>query len=439
MDLRSGSSWWLVTNGLPRSYPALRHDLDCDVVVMGAGITGALTASRLRRAGLDVVVLDRREVATGSTAASTALLQYETDRDLADLVRRRGERVAVDSWRAGREAVSALGDALGADGRMDCDWDGSETLYLASQPRDTPGLRREARLRARHGFDVDIVENGALPAAWKGRVACALHSAGAAVADPYRLTHWFLADAANRGAGVFDRSEVMGIDGDIDGDAGVTLSVRAGGLSAGSEANADRRWRVRAKRLVVCAGYESERWLTEHLPVDRDWRGRPHVPGARTALRSTYAVISEPGADRGGWPTDSRGRPLLVWETARPYVYARFAADGRLAAGGLDVPRRSAGRLREGLPDAAARIMEHVSTWNGGALPEPAFAWAGTFGETADSLPYLAPHPKARATFVVMAYGGNGSTFAAIGAELATAWATGRTHRWQSLFEFGRA
>ena len=52
-----------------------------DVVVIGGGITGALAAVHLADAGVKTMVLDERNIGTGSTSASTALLQYEIDCD----------------------------------------------------------------------------------------------------------------------------------------------------------------------------------------------------------------------------------------------------------------------------------------------------------------------------------------------------------------------
>ena len=45
-------------NGLLRVYPSLQEDVTCDIVVLGAGISGALVAECLSREGLDIVVLD---------------------------------------------------------------------------------------------------------------------------------------------------------------------------------------------------------------------------------------------------------------------------------------------------------------------------------------------------------------------------------------------
>ena len=90
MDLKSGYPFWAVKNGLMHAYPALREDLACDVAVIGGGITGALMADELVRHGHGVVVLEQRDIGCGSTAASTALLQYEIDTHLVDLAERHG-------------------------------------------------------------------------------------------------------------------------------------------------------------------------------------------------------------------------------------------------------------------------------------------------------------------------------------------------------------
>jgi glycine/D-amino acid oxidase-like deaminating enzyme len=53
--------------------------LHCEVLVAGAGITGALMAERLTRQGLDVAAIDREDPTQGSTVASTAMLLWEID------------------------------------------------------------------------------------------------------------------------------------------------------------------------------------------------------------------------------------------------------------------------------------------------------------------------------------------------------------------------
>lgn len=47
MDLTSDYPFWIIRNGLIKTYPPLERDASCDVAVIGAGITGALISHRL--------------------------------------------------------------------------------------------------------------------------------------------------------------------------------------------------------------------------------------------------------------------------------------------------------------------------------------------------------------------------------------------------------
>jgi len=72
--------------------------------------------------------------------------------------------------------------------------------------------------------------------------------------------------------------------------------------------------------------------------------------------------------------------------------------------------------------------------------PEPAFAWAGTFAETEDGLPWFGAHPRTgpRVLFA-LAYGGNGITYSRIGARLLRlAIARKKRDRLAALFSFAR-
>src|SRR3546814_4620739 len=100
MDLNSGYPWWTVRNGLPCQFPPLRADLRCDVAVIGGGISGALVADEFAAHGHEVVLVDGRDIGWGSTAASTALLQYEIDTPMMELAARFGEDAAVLAYRA---------------------------------------------------------------------------------------------------------------------------------------------------------------------------------------------------------------------------------------------------------------------------------------------------------------------------------------------------
>ena len=74
MKLSSGYPYSLIKNGLPFTYPKLDKNLKTDVLILGGGISGALTAHYLVQEGIECTLIDARTIGLGSTCASTSLL-----------------------------------------------------------------------------------------------------------------------------------------------------------------------------------------------------------------------------------------------------------------------------------------------------------------------------------------------------------------------------
>lgn len=82
MNLQSGTYYWPVTFPDAPSYPALEEDLSCDVLIIGGGSSGAQCAYYLADANLDVVVIEKSKIGSGSTSTNTALIQYSGEKCL---------------------------------------------------------------------------------------------------------------------------------------------------------------------------------------------------------------------------------------------------------------------------------------------------------------------------------------------------------------------
>lgn len=401
MDLKSGYPFWAVKNGLLHDFPQLAADRRCDVAVIGAGITGAIIADELARHGHDVVVVEQRDVGWGSTAASTALLQYEIDTHLIDLAKQHGEPAAVQAYTACAAAIGELA-ALARDVR-DVGFARQDSLYLASRARDVPAMIEEHTARVRHGLPSVWLSPEALRERFAVEAPGALLTDLAASVDPYRFALRLLTRLERRGAGVFDRTRIE----------------KLARTPRGVVLHTDHGVALRAKHVVVAAGYQTQRWLRDRVARNR----------------SSYACVTDPidPALLGAL------QQTLVWESARPYLYVRSTPDHRLVMGGaddrVDVPARRDARVAS----KTAKIVEQVQArWP--ALPlTPAFAWAGTFAETADGLPYFGAHAQHGPRIqLAMAYGGNGITYSMLGAGLVRAAIERRSHPLAKLFGFGR-
>ncbi|MBX3253248.1 MAG: FAD-binding oxidoreductase [Chitinophagaceae bacterium] len=401
MDLKSNEPFWLVKNGLPATYPSLQEDAKCDVLVVGGGITGSLIAHQCTRDGYSTILVDKREIANGSSSATTSMLQYEIDTPLYELIEQVGEKGAVAGYRACSQSIDQLG-ILARQIRSKAGFRKKDSLYFAALKKDVKGLKKEFEARRKVGFEVrwmeedEIVKKYDLHETYGG----ILSKQGASV-DAFMLVHELLAYNKKRGLQVYDKTELT--------------QVKYG--SRMNKAMLHTGATVRCKKIVYCVGYESASMIKEKF-VD---------------LISTYAIVSEvaPAASR-------KYKDLLIWNTADPYMYMRTTDDGRMLIGGedeefRDPQKRDAliGKKEQKLLTSFEKHLPHIPF-------QSDFAWAGTFGETKDGLPYIGEHKGFKNSYFVLGFGGNGITFSVTGMEMLSDWLTGKKHLLTPYFAFGR-
>jgi glycine/D-amino acid oxidase-like deaminating enzyme len=399
-DLVGGRTLWPLTGRPPTRYPSVSSDISCDVAVVGAGVSGGLIVFTLVEAGFDVVVLEQGEIAGGSTAANTALLLYETDAPLHRLTERMGEADAVLVYRLCHDALGRFGEIVS---RLDeeCGFAPRPSLYLASREEDVADLRREHEVRRRHGFAVDILERGDIEGRYAFSRPAALLSHNAAEVDPVCFTRELLAHSARGGARVFERTRVAELRCDEDG---VQLTTSAG-------------CRVQARHTILATGYQSERYLGRRLARDN----------------STYALATEPVAELRGWPDRA-----LIWETARPYLYLRTTPDNRILIGGLDERDATVAQRDALLERKCPELRERLHGMFPGLEVRVDRTWCGAFLNTSDSLPYIGALPDAPRIHLALCYGGNGTTFSLVAADLLRDALLGRARPEARLFGLGR-
>jgi glycine/D-amino acid oxidase-like deaminating enzyme len=381
MDLTSGAPFWILRDGLLATYPRLQRDRRCDVAIIGGGITGALVAHRFVREGIHVILVERREIGFGSTGATTALILYEIDSHLCDLIDRIGKAKAERSYQLCLEAVRGI-EALASENGDRCGHQRKKSLYLASHARDRRILEREYKARRGMGIEVDFLSSTDVASRFSFQRPAALLSYIAAEIDAFRLTHKLIASAVRGGLEVHDRTSVTVHHPD---GPEIELRTRDG-------------HRIRAKKVVYATGYEAPRFLRRRI----------------VKLSSTFAFASAPVERFDGWGEDR----CLIWETARPYFYARTTSDGRIMAGGADKPFATA-HQQERLLKAQITKLSRLFNRMFPAIPlEVDWSWGGTFGETKDGLPYIGTLPQFPHCYLALGYGGNGITFGHIAAQL---------------------
>jgi glycine/D-amino acid oxidase-like deaminating enzyme len=401
MRVRSCETYWLLKNGLINSYPSLRSNLRCDVLVVGGGITGSLMAWQLASEGYDTVLIDRGDVSLGSTSATTALLQYEIDAPLYALLETIGERAAKDCYTGGVNAIARL-EALIEGRGMSCEFERRSSIYVAHNRKQKDNLIKEYSCRKQAGLDVQWVTDGELRKVYGVEGFGGIRSTAAACLDGYCLAHALLSDAAkNFGLRIYDHTEIEHIAYQSSGN---NLQIRGG-------------WNVQAAKIIFATGYETLSYL------------KPKVAD----LISTYACVSEPLA---AIPTPLREN--IFWTTHDPYLYLRSTADNRILVGGADVPFKNAKRRDALIDKKESELVIQLKDLIPDLNIVPDFTWAGTFGVTKDALPYIGPHPDYPNSYFVLGFGGNGITFSVMAMEILSDALAGRENKFLHYFRFQR-
>ncbi len=385
-DLRTGRTVWQLARLPPTPHRPLKDDAETEVLVIGAGISGAMIAEALAGDGHGVMVVDRRGPLKGSTAASTALIQYEVDMPLTRLSKSIGEADAVRAWRRSVLAVRALS----AKAReLGCPLAPRDSLYLAGDVLDAKALAAEGEARRAAGIETAILDRRQVRERFGISRDAALLGYDNLSGDPRRLAAAFLRAAAEAGADVRAPVEVTEVD------AGATRIVAR---------TRDGR-KIRCRRLVFATGYE--------VPDGVSKAGHDIV--------STYALATVPQR-RALWPEQ-----CFIWEASDPYLYLRTTPEGRVVCGGEDEPFSDEETRDALLEKKTATLRRKLGKLLPGLDTTVDCAWTGSFGTTATGLPRIGPVPGMKNCWAALGYGGNGITYSRIAAELIrTSFAGGR-------------
>lgn len=400
MDLKSGTPYSLIQNGLVYDYPKLESSFETEVVILGGGISGALSAYYLSKAGIDCVVIDARGIGLGSTCASTSLLQYEIDVPLSELKNKIGYTNAVRSYQLCAQSILKLQDI--ADDVGFKDFQLKNSLYYAVGKKDISFLKDEFKIRKENNFEVSFLDGEMIKSQYGFKAPAAILSELGGQADAYLFTHKLHQYNLRNGCKVFDRAKITKIAHNKDG---VILKT-------------EDRLTIKTKKLVYATGYEAVNFVNKKI----------------VNLNSTYVTISEHDkAVKEFWKDD-----VIIWNTDDPYLYMRTTHNGRIIVGGRDEKFYNPEKRDRLIEKKTKELKKDFNTLFPDITFNTQFSWAGTFGTTKDGLPFIGPYKPLLNSYFSLGFGGNGITFSQIAAEINCDLIMGKENTDAKIFSFDR-
>jgi glycine/D-amino acid oxidase-like deaminating enzyme/nitrite reductase/ring-hydroxylating ferredoxin subunit len=386
-------AYWQFSETLPQ-FPSLSSDLEVDVVIIGAGLTGITAAWLLKREGAKVVLIDRQRCAAADTGHTTAHLTYVTDERLHTLVKHFGKDAARAFWEAGAAAIDQIFEIVASTGGdAEFKW---VPGYLHgrlddSDKKDRASLEEDAQLARELGFDAEFIEQ--VPFVNRPGVRFAQQ----AKFHPYKYLAPLLSSIPGDGSHVFENTEATEIESD-------PLTVHAG------------KFKIRCQYLMIAT----------HTPL----LGKtPLLKGTlfqtKLALYTSYVL---------GAKLPPRTVPeALFWDTSDPYYYLRtdrHADHDYVIFGGDDCKtgqEHNTEAVFAGLQAKLKTLMPEADVQH---------RWLGQVVETNDGLPFIGESSGQQ--FIATGFCGNGFTLGTLAAVMARDRYLGRKNPWFDLFRLDR-
>jgi glycine/D-amino acid oxidase-like deaminating enzyme/nitrite reductase/ring-hydroxylating ferredoxin subunit len=385
--------FWIDSAPINR-FPALGKNVNVDVLVIGAGITGITTAYVLKKTGLTVALIERERVASIDTGHTTAHLTYITDVGLRELADNFGNDHAQAAWDAGAAAIDEI-ERIVQEEEIECEFT-RVPAYLhpcvdGVSEREISSLKKEARLAAKLGFDAAYLERVpyfSVPG---------VRFPNQAKFHPRKYLRPLVMKIPGNGSHVFEKSAV-------------------------TEFDAEKR---RAKVNRYWIGFDRVVMATNNPLVGLASITSATLFQTKLSLYTSYAI---------GARVSSETIPeALFWDTREPYDYLRVDRHrgfDYVIHGGED---HKTGQKRE-TQKAYARLLARLKK----IIPHAQVdhRWSGQIISTPDGLPYIGENAEHQ--FIATGFCGNGITFGTISALMARDWATGRKNPWSDLFAVDR-
>ncbi len=377
-----------------RKFPKLARNLNVDVAVVGAGITGMTTAYLLKKAGLTVALIERERVAAMDTGHTTAHLTYVTDVELQQLAKSFGKDHAQAAWDAGADAIDEIARIVEEE-EIECEFKRVPAFLHVRMDRfskkEASSLKKEAELAAKLGFDavyLSAVPYFNLPG---------VRFANQAKFHPRKYLGALVGQIPGGGSHIFEKSAATEFD------------------AKKRRVKVNRNW-ISCDRVVMA---------TNNPLVGFGSITATTLFQTKLSLYTSYALGAR--VPIGTIPE------ALFWDTREPYDYLR--TDKRIGFdyvvfGGED---HKTGQKRN-TKRAYARLLARLKKM----IPQAhvTHRWSGQVICSPDGLPYIGGNAEGQ--FVATAYCGNGITFGTVAAMMARDWTAGRKNPWADLFAVNR-
>ena len=383
--MKTRSIWEGTAAELP-GYPVLNGDHQCDVVIIGGGITGLTAALLLSNAGKDVILLEARKIGLGTTGNSTGNLYSTVDEHLSSIRKEWSADVMKAVVQSRAAALDLIAGVIEQHG-IDCNFARQPFHFYAEQMDE--GIRKfideEFDALQEAGLNPELLGDVGLPfPTVKG-----IRAGGQAQFHPLRYARG-LAQTLTGKCRLFEESKVVEID-EKDG----VVKTAAGSVKAGA---------------IIMA---------THTPVGVYMVHTVLAPYREFGVAAELNSANFPGG--------------IFWGMNTPKHSIRSFNDG-----GKNYVIVVGDKFKTGQHGDSAEHVKGLENYLRVRLDvsETKFIWGGQHYRTADGLAYIGKHSDK--LYFMTGFATDGLVYGTLAAMIVTDQITGRENPWEKTFKADR-
>lgn len=389
---------WLL-NTKQQKFSPLANAMETDVLIIGGGVAGIMTAYQLLKSGKDVIIVEDGEIGSGETGRTSAHLTYSLDTQYVDLESRFGAEDARLIAEAHKNAIDWIENIVIQE-MIDCHFKHVDG-YLFAHPTDkTDIITKEFEVTDSFGLGTDIHDS--IPGFAKNNEQRCLHLPKQAQFHILRFLNGLIDAVVRKGGKIYTHSKAMKFEEN-------TVTVNG--------------FEITAQHIVLATNSPIAGPLITHT---KQWAYRTYAIAAKIPKGSIESNL--------WWDTGNQEAPWVQ----KPYHYARVEEGNDdhdfLIVGGED--HRTGQQDKEEI--TAKDRYKNLENWakehfeNVGGI---AAHWSGQVINTVDGIGFIGKNPGSENTFIITGDCGNGITNAAIGAQLIPDLILGNENKWAKIFD----
>lgn len=370
-----GNPYFTDTKSLIQQYNYLQENIECDILVIGGGINGAITAYNFSKENLKVVLIDKSQIGKTSTSVATALLEYQLDEHANSLSSFLSKEEVLTAYNLGKSAIKEIESFISENGNH-CHFSKRPTFVYTNKKSEVNEIFEEYSFRIKNNLSAEFFDSNNNPFPFAIKAGFYSQDGGAEL-NPYIYTHQLVEEGKKNGLLVFENTECIRLEHQTD--------------KVVARLKFDKT--ITSKKVVICTGYDT--YFSDSKPLSK--------------LYTSYSITTAP-IKKISWYNRA-----LLHDNSNPYHYIRLTYDNRIIIGGEDtrlyckIKQKKAERKYKKLHKHLIKLFPQLENL------QIEYKFCGVFGTTSNNLGIVGFKQEQPNIYYNLGYGANGiinSTYA---------------------------